>query len=880
LVILLRLSDMLGALAETGGHMAGDGDKTREELMAELAALRARCTGRDNVCTPDGECYRRMVDGLPQIIYEADLDGRIIYANPFALKSFGFGQGDLDRGLHLHQILHPTSVHRARAGILRALRGNGPRGEEYLAMRSDGSTFPIKVYSQGVFENGRAIGVRGVVIDISDTKRAEEALFLSEDYYRTIFEHTGTAMAIFGADAMIHRCNSKFETLTGFPSDEVVGIKTWDIFIAPEEKERVNAFHRLRRDGDPAAPSDYELTILTRSGERRRVHLFVQAIPRTQDIVCSLIDITDRAGMERALRESEERYALVVKGANDGIWDWHLDTGTVFYSARYREMLGYTEDEFPNTLDSWKNSVHPDDLARTMEANTACIEGQADQFEVEYRIRHKDGTYRWVLGRGACAHDASGRVYRISGTHTDITRRKLNERTSRALYDISKAISTTDSLKDLYETIHSILGRVIDATNFFIALLDEPGDRVVFAYFADERDDLYDIRNVSNPETRGLTVHILRTGRPLFISQADAISPEERRNIGVVGTPAAVWLGVPLKLKGRTMGAMAVQHYTNPRHYTDADVAFLEAVSEQVALAIERKSNEEELTRLNEELESMVEQRTTELRAKATELESANRRLTKLDEIKSALVSSISHELRTPLTSIRGFAKLTRKDFVRHFLPLATTPLEEAKGERIRQNLGIVETEGERLTRLINDFLDINRIESGKVVWNDQFLNPCEVVHQAVNALAGAIAARPAIEFRVELPPRVPLVHADPDKIQQVLINLINNACKFTTQGYIEVRVTGNTGSLTVTVSDTGMGIAPEDQANIFDKFFKARAGDTLFTEARGTGLGLAICKEIVEHYGGSIWVESTPGRGSAFSFTLPSVHGSETACK
>jgi signal transduction histidine kinase len=448
------------------------------------------------------------------------------------------------------------------------------------------------------------------------------------------------------------------------------------------------------------------------------------------------------------------------------------------------------------------------------------------------------------------------------------------------MYAISKAISTTGNLQALYETIHAILGQVIDATNFFIALYDEPGDRVVFAYFADEKDALYDIRNVSHPSTRGLTVHILRTGRPLFISQADPIPPENARNIGIVGTPAAVWLGVPLKLKGRTMGAMAVQHYTNPRHYTDADVAFMEAVSEQVALAIERKSNEEELTRFNEELETMVELRTTELRAKASELENANQRLTELDTIKSTLVSSISHELRTPLTSIRGFAKLTRKDFVHHFLPLATSPVEETKGERIRQNLGIIETEGERLTRLINDFLDINRIESGKVVWNDQFLNPCDVVHQAVNALAGAIAARPAIKLKITLPPSVPLIHADPDKIQQVLINLLNNACKFTAEGCIEVSITGNVDCLTTTVSDTGMGIDPQDQPNLFEKFFKARAGDTLVAEARGTGLGLAICKEIVEHYGGSIWVASTPGQGSAFSFTLPSVHGSETACK
>jgi len=870
--------------------MPGDTNRTRMDSASERETSRTRADGtggespagrvQEQGGERDDACYRQMIDGLPQIVYEVDITGRLVYANTFALKSFGFAATDMAQGLELHQILHPDSVAKARAGIDRALRGTGSSGEEYLAMRKDGSTFPIRVYSQGVFENGRAKGVRGVVIDITETKRAEAALQLSEQYYRTIFENTGSAMLTFGADAVISRCNSRFETLVGWPAAQVVGKKPWDIFVAPEDLERVRDYNRRRRLGDATVPDDYEMTILTRAGGRRRVHIFVQAIPGTDDTVCSLIDITDRARMERALRESEQRYALVVKASNDGIWDWDIDSGRVFYSARYKEILGYVGQEFPDTLDSWKGAVHPDDLAHVLAANASCTDGCADQFEVEFRMRHKDGSYRWILGRGASVRDESGRVFRLAGTHADITRRKLNEHTTRALYEISKAIGTTDTLKDLYETIHTVLGRVIDATNFFIALYDEPGDRVVFSYFADEMDELYDIRNVSDPETRGLTVHILRTGQPLFLSQAEPIPPEKARNIGVVGTPAAVWLGVPLKLKGRTMGAMAVQHYTNPRHYTDADVTFMEAVSEQVALAIERKSNEEELTRFNNELEDMVEQRTAELRAKAAELEAANRRLTELDEIKSALVSSISHELRTPLTSIRGFAKLTRKDFVRHFQPLAASPAQEAKGERIRQNLGIIETEGERLTRLINDFLDINRIESGKVAWNDQFLNPCRVVRQAVDALSGAIKARPDIDFRLCLPPTAPLIHADPDKIQQVLINLINNACKFTRTGSIEVAVSGGSNSLTVTVADTGKGIAAQDLPHIFDKFYKARSGDTLISEAPGTGLGLAICKEIVEHYGGTIRADSPPGRGSTFTVTLPSVHGSETACE
>ena len=325
---------------------------------------------------------------------------------------------------------------------------------------------------------------------------------------------------------------------------------------------------------------------------------------------------------------------------------------------------------------------------------------------------------------------------------------------------------------------------------------------------------------------------------------------------------------------------MAVQHYSNPYHYTDSDVSLMENVATQVALAIERKTNEEALNRLNEELESKVDQRTMEIKEKAAELEIVNKRLRDLDKIKSGLVSSISHELRTPLTSIRGFAKLAGKNFVRHFQPLAGDGKLMKKGERIRQNLEIIETEGERLTRLINDFLDINRIESGKAVWNDRFLNPCDVIRQASGTLAGSFAAKPEVKLITDLPETVPPIHADPDKVQQVLINLLNNACKFTSKGSITVSVTGNQDTLTVTVTDTGIGIPKNEQSYIFEKFHKTRMGDTISTKDKGTGLGLAICKEIVEHYGGSIWVDSILGKGSTFFFTLPSVSGTETACE
>ena len=178
--------------------------------------------------------------------------------------------------------------------------------------------------------------------------------------------------------------------------------------------------------------------------------------------------------------------------------------------------------------------------------------------------------------------------------------------------------------------------------------------------------------------------------------------------------------------------------------------------------------------------------------------------------------------------------------------------------------------------RLISDFLDINRIESGNATWADVPLNPSRIINQAVSAVFGAFEVKEKVLLRVSLPESLPVVHADPDKLQQVLINLLDNACKFTVEGAVVVSAQTSPEFLTVSVSDTGIGIQPDEQERIFEKFHKSRMGDTTDIKDKGTGLGLAICREIIQHYGGTIWVESIPGQGSRFSFSLPVLPGTE----
>jgi len=253
-----------------------------------------------------------------------------------------------------------------------------------------------------------------------------------------------------------------------------------------------------------------------------------------------------------------------------------------------------------------------------------------------------------------------------------------------------------------------------------------------------------------------------------------------------------------------------------------------------------------------------------EVQEKVQELEKANQRLKELDKLKDNFLSTVSHELRTPLTSIKSFAEIL-------------LAYEEDRPTQ-KEFLGIINEEAERLTRLINDFLDLSKIQAGRMQWETVEVSVPWVIETAVNA-NHALLNKTQLKLTNETEPDLPMVWSDKDRLAQVVTNLLSNAIKFTPEGgQISIKAHSakkepsdeTPNMVVVSVTDSGIGIAPEHHQTIFEKF--SQVGDTLKDRPKGTGLGLPICKEIVEHYGGKIWVESALGKGSTFSFTLPVV--------
>jgi signal transduction histidine kinase/CheY-like chemotaxis protein len=405
---------------------------------------------------------------------------------------------------------------------------------------------------------------------------------------------------------------------------------------------------------------------------------------------------------------------------------------------------------------------------------------------------------------------------------------------------ITQALSTHLDMGRLIQFVGDQVRDVFHAPIAYVSLLDRASMMLHFPYTFGEDTD-------SRPYGEGLTSQIIRTGQPLLINE-DFDRSRAKLGIQPIGRQAASYLGVPIPAGGEMIGVISVQTTDQEGRFTEADQRLLSTIASAVGVAIHNAKLFEDAR---------------QARAAAEEADAA----------KSSFLSTVSHELRTPLTSVLGFAKIIHRRLEERLFPLV--PEDDRKIQQTKRqvidNLNVVVSEGERLTKLIDDVLDLAKIEAGKFTWNMESLSVSDVIERAVSATSSLFEAKKLTLVR-NIEPGLPQITGDSDRLIQVVINLISNAVKFTDSGTITCSAGAREGDIVVSVADSGIGIASADQPKVFEKF--KQVGDTLTDKPKGTGLGLPICKEIVEHHGGRIWVESEPGKGSTFSFSLPAKTG------
>ena len=409
---------------------------------------------------------------------------------------------------------------------------------------------------------------------------------------------------------------------------------------------------------------------------------------------------------------------------------------------------------------------------------------------------------------------------------------------------ISKALASQLDPDDLIKLVGDQIKNLFKANIVYLALLNQKTKIIHFPY--QYGDDLAPMKL-----GEGLTSKIILTKEPLLINK-DVQELTAQLGVQRVGIPASSYLGVPIPVGDEIIGVLSVQSTEHENRFNENDQRLLSTIAASVGVALRN-------AKLFEEVQQAK-----------MEAETARKAAEKANEAKSAFLSTVSHELRTPLTSVLGFTKIIRKRLDEKIFPLTdkTDPKTGKTIQQVSENLTVVISEGERLTTLINDVLDLAKIEAGKMEWNFENIFMPEIAERAI-AATSSLFDQKNLKLERHIENDLPAIMADRDKMIQVIVNLISNAVKFTPEGSVICSVYRKNNEIIIGITDTGIGIAPEDYEAVFEQF-KQVGGDTLTDKPKGTGLGLPICKEIVEHHGGRIWLESQPGKGSTFSFALP----------
>jgi PAS domain S-box-containing protein len=631
-----------------------------------------------------------------------------------------------------------------------------------------------------------------------------------------------------------------------------------------------------------------------------------------------VVDISDRKRLEEALRESEERFARALAGANDGLWDWDLRTNQVFYSPRWKSMLGYGNHELADHIDTWRQLLHPDDRPAMLAEIETFLSRRAEKFAIEFRMRHKDGRWLSILSRGLTVRDASGEPQRLVGTHVDLTELRRAEQSLRDRESLLRA--TLESTADGILVVDRV-GHVVAYNQQFVQMWRLPADllaqrdddqllAMAATQVADPQAFLGRVRELyATPEATSEDVIHLADGRVFerysqpqrmgdeivgrLLSFHDATRrrqaearlrrSEELLRLVTDTLPALVvyvdadyrlrsvnricerWFGAPAgEILGRDLRTLAepeLWQIVGPS--VDHGLAGEPATDERLLqirgapprwLQISLTPDRDEGGAVRG-LVALVHDVTDRKQAEESQLRS--KKLAAL----GTLSGGIAHDFNNILLAITGNARLAAADLA------ADHPAQES----LRQ----IDRAGARAADLVRQILAFSRAETPR----RRSLDLGPVVREAIQLLRSILP--PLVELRSSCGDALPPVAADATQVHEVVINLATNAAAAIGPegGVIDLQLAAVTLDadaadlalglapgryVRLVVRDTGHGMEPAVAERIFDPFFTTKP------PGQGTGLGLSVVHGIVANYGGAIGVESAPGHGATFRLYFP----------
>lgn len=602
-----------------------------------------------------------------------------------------------------------------------------------------------------------------------------------------VASQTTNGVVITDADGRVEWINEGFTRISGYTLDDLRGRTPGSVLQGPETDQSTVAQIRaaLRR----REPFVAELINYGKNGEPYWIRIscdpLLDASGNVQGFIAIQSDVTDEKKAAEQLRDSERRLNAVIEATHIGTWEWNVQTGETVFNERWAEIVGYTLDKLaPISIETWLNLAHPDDLQRSNESLQRHFAGELEYYDIECRMRHKDGHWVWVHDRGrVVSWTGDGRPLLMSGTHADISEQKQAEASLRAS-------------EEKYRSL------VVNIPGAAYQCAMDPDWTVLYISDAIETLTGYSAQDFIGNAVR---------------SYASVIHPDDA-TVGNQAMHEAIAAGEPwaieYRLRHRDGGVRWVYEKGQAIRGEGGEILWLSGFIHDIT---ERKH---------------------------------------MERMKDEFISTVSHELRTPLTSISGALGLLSGG--------ATGALPEPAAEMI----GIAHKNSLRLTHLINDLLDMEKLVAGKLRFDLQVQELMPLVEQSLRDNQ-PYAAQYRVSYDLVARCDGVQVRVDALRLQQVLANYLSNAAKFSPEGgTVEIVVTQRDAAVRVEVIDHGPGIPAEFRPYIFEKFSQADASDT--RQRGGTGLGLAISKELIERMHGTVGFESEPGRGARFHFDLP----------
>ena len=584
-----------------------------------------------------------------------------------------------------------------------------------------------------------------------------------------------------------------------------------------ENSEAVEEFSATylieRKDGQHRWIEDNAFTKLDKNGKRIYSIGVLRDISEFKEKLDKLID--DKTRLEAILKLSDVIFLMLDKNRN-----------VILLNEKGFEVFGVKDIIGKNYENLLRGNIKDESILLFKK-----FLDPASEQDIKCEIKCVDHSGECILSwQRTIIKDEDGQLISIIASGQDITEKKKEENIQKIISQILQAANTERNLDELFKFIHDSVSELMSVDNFYIALHDKENNMITFPYFIDK----YDTDNSPKSFGNGLTEYVIRKGRAELINKAIDQELASKGETELIGTQSEIWLGVPLKIKGNTIGVLAVQDYEVESTFTEKHKEILEAISHPVSMAIERK-------RVEQEREKLIDN------------------LSELNTSKDKLFSLISHDLRSPFNSLLGFSEILTGEY------------DSLTDDEIREYLNVIYEASQNLYGMTNNLLQYSRFQMGRIEFRAEKLDVEKVINNSIKLLKGNIVKKEINIFK-DVEPGI-YINADEDMLNSIIQNLLSNAIKFTDKGgdvsLSAKKIVNSDGKdeIEFTVEDKGTGIS---EVNM-QKILKGEMFSTPGTEREyGTGLGVVLVKDFIEKNNGRLKIESELYKGSRFICCFP----------